>query len=179
MIGSIEGAGMEGDFQKPYRGRDEALRIAALMRERKLTAKQTSEAINNFSRIPWEFVRPVIERELDNPDCIVRIESLNALGFAFSSTSRLDRVIELFKSDEDDDVRCAAAYALGTLCEDGKHPEIRMVFVATIRDPDESAFLRVSAYRGLLNANGTPKGERPPLLADAQDLSIINWDIVR
>lgn len=169
---------MEGDFQKPYWDRDESLRIAALMREGKLNAHQTSTAINNFSRIPWEFALLLIERELDHPDCIVRIEALNALGFAFSSTARLDRVIELFKSDEDEDVRCAAAYALGTLGEGDNHPEIRTVFVATIRDPSESAYVRISAYRGLLRATGVPKEERPPLLADPKDLSIINWNLV-
>jgi HEAT repeat protein len=122
---------------------EEVDRLAAHWRAGKLSDKEVASLINTVATMGMQFV-PDIEAALDHSDPIVRINALHALWFAFTPERRLDRIIEIFNSDEDEDVRCGAAWTLSYLAADGTHSEISELLNNVIADPSQPQEVKIS-----------------------------------
>jgi len=150
--------------------------VAAQLREGKLSAKQIASAINIIAKAEFSSALPQVEAALDSDDPVVRISALNALSFTFASDRRFEKILEMFQTDADEDVRCSAATTLGLLSRRGAHSEIPGILAVVIKNNAESDYVRTSAFEAFMDALGIPSRDREPVAAG--DLSTINWALL-
>lgn len=116
----------------------------------KLTPQELITVINSISEFGLEQCLPQIGRALDHIDPTVRISALNALAFAFDSDQWTPRIKEIFASDQDEDVRAAAAVALGSAAKRGTRADILRILKAVFIDTSEPLVVREAARRSFL-----------------------------
>jgi HEAT repeat protein len=132
--------------------------------------------VSDFSREHFEAALPAIDKLLDHHDAIVRTNSLDAIGFTYGKTSRINRVIEMLQTDEDEDVRSSAATALAGLSNATVSKTLLNILAHVVRNESETDDVRMSAYEALLSILNVPRSSRPDPFDE--NISDINWKYV-
>jgi len=129
-------------------------KIREEMRKGELTAKETVAVINAIEKFTLFQLLPEVEAALDHEDPWVRISELSALCFAFSADSKYSRIVEMFNSDDNEDVRSMAATTLGNLACDGRYPQALRMLRSTLGSTAETFTVRDAAKSAYLHAIG-------------------------
>jgi hypothetical protein len=122
---------------------------------------------------------PDLEALLYHPDEIVRYNAIGSLGYKFARTqiSRIDRLVEILRSDPDEDCRRIAASVFGVLYAGSKDKEIENILSRAVRDQTENPGVRIFAFTALQNIAGIPRTKQPD--PNKMNIEEIDWDFVR
>jgi HEAT repeats len=151
-------------------------RLKTEVLEGHLSSEELIALVNAASYLGLGEMLPTVGSLLDNADANVRICVLNALSFAFSADDFISQVLQIFHSDSDEDVRAAAAMAVGTSARRRMDLSLLRKLRASMNNNDEPLVVRDAARRAFLYALGRPYSDRQAL--SFEDASRIDIDLL-
>ena len=122
--------------------------------------------------------RDAIEGYLESPEFDLRGIALNVLTLHWGLAEHADTALRFLRDDEDEDNRSLAATSLGVLFEGTRDDDRLRQLAPAVRNEEEDAMVRQSAYTAMLQILGVPADERPPSTRFMDLANDVDWDLV-
>lgn len=138
------------DFESELLNPQSRERLMRKVSDGVLTDQEVARVIGTIGWLSLSFLVPDIVAALDHPSPIVRISALHELGFSFYASDWTAKISGMLSGDLDEDVRVAAAVALGTAVKQKPDADIFRTLRRTFSDASEALVVRDAARRAFL-----------------------------
>jgi len=136
----------------------------ALLRKGTLSVAEIADFVADAGNQNYIEARPDVERLLDHESPTVRYEAMGTIAYEWGICSRVERIIEILLTDENEDCRRQAAGALGSLFRGKRERRVLDPLVRMVKNAREARDVRAFAYTGALDVIGVPRNMQPSAL---------------